>query len=310
LRTIRALEPDIVHLVSTKPVIYGGLVARMIGSPAVVSAITGLGHNFSGVGFAAKMRERLLLLAYRLSLRQRRGCVVFQTAEHLDWFCRLGIARRENAILVRGSGVDTSLFAPSREPDGAVTIMFASRMLREKGVFEFVEAARRIRSAGRPARFLLVGAPDGKNPGAIELSQLETWHREGAVEWLGHRNDMHLVLRDVHVVCLPTYYGEGVPKVLIEAAASGRPIVTTDIPGCRDIARHGLNALLAPPRDVDALASALTQLIENRDLRISLGSAGRLLAEREFSEAAVHRQMLALYAELGQPGAHREGADL
>lgn len=189
-------------------------------------------------------------------------------------------------------------FAPSPEVKGIPVVLFASRMLWTKGVREFVDAARRLQANGVRARFVLVGEPDGGNPMAIPTDELKAWAQSGAVEWLGRRNDMPTVFAQSHIVCLPTSYGEGVPKVLIEAAASLRAIVATDVPGCREIVRHGENGLLVPVHDVDALAAALNELIQDASLRQRMGSRGREIAEAEFSLAKVTAETLSVYQEL------------
>lgn len=189
-------------------------------------------------------------------------------------------------------------FAPSPEVKGIPVVLFASRMLWTKGVREFVDAARRLQANGVRARFVLVGEPDGGNPMAIPTDELKAWAQSGAVEWLGRRNDMPTVFAQSHIVCLPTSYGEGVPKVLIEAAASLRAIVATDVPGCREIVRHGENGLLVPVHDVDVLAAVLNELIQDVSLRQRMGSRGREIAEAEFSLAKVTAETLSVYQEL------------
>jgi glycosyltransferase involved in cell wall biosynthesis len=171
-------------------------------------------------------------------------------------------------------------------------------MLWDKGIGEFVEAAKELRERGVAAQFALVGGTDSGNPRAVTLAQLRVWNETGAVEWRGRRNDMPRIFAESHIACLPTYYGEGVPKVLIEAAACGRPIVATDVRGCREIVRHGENGLLVPPRDPKALADALRVLIQDPDLRARMGRRGRQIAERDFSVEKVVRETLAVYREL------------
>lgn len=308
LRTVTALRalfrrvrPTIVHLVTVKPVIYGGLVARWCRVPAVVSAIPGLGYSFSSNGLRQRLMRGLLLPMYRVALANRKGRVIFQNEENRNYFISRGIVTSEQTELIRGSGVDTRQFVP-RSPtgQGPVRVVLAARMLWEKGVAEFVEAARALRKAGANAQFVLVGGPDPMNPGSIDAAQLQSWHRAGDVEWAGFQRDMVEVLASSHIVCLPTYYGEGLPKILLEAAASGRPIVTTDVPGCRDIARRGVNALLVAPRDPAALAAALRILIESAEMREQFGRAGRELAESQFDLDRVIRQTLSIYRAMTQ----------
>jgi glycosyltransferase involved in cell wall biosynthesis len=171
-------------------------------------------------------------------------------------------------------------------------------MLWHKGVDDFVVAARLLRAEGVDVEFVLAGDTDSGNPGAISTSDLERWHAEGAVRWLGHVDDMRTAYAESAIVCLPSKYGEGVPRALIEGAATGRPLVTTDTPGCRDIARHGFNGFCVPPGDPPALAAAIRSLVDDPALRLTMGRRGRAIAEEEFSLAAVRARTLELYAEL------------
>ena len=291
----RTLRPDIVHHVSIKPVIYGGLAARLAGVPAVVGAVSGLGYVFTAAGFQPRLLRRLIGPLYRLALAYPPTRLIFQNPDDRDRFVRLGLIDPARAVLIRGSGVDVSVFTPQPEPDGPPVILFAGRLLWEKGVGTFVEAARRL---GETARFVVVGYPEPSSPDAVPLDQLTAWAGERLIEWWGRREDMPAVFAQSHVVVLPSTYGEGVPKVLIEAAACGRAIVTTDAPGCREIARHGENGLLVPPGDLDALVGAIRTLAGDADLRRRLGERGRAIAVAEFSLDRVVRETLAVYEEL------------
>ncbi len=205
--------------------------------------------------------------------------------------------RAEQTRVILGSGVDPERFVPQPEPPPPVTILLAARMLWDKGVGELVEAARLLRDRRLSVRVLLAGAPDPANPAAIPESQLRTWQAEGVVEWLGQRGDMPALIAACHIVCLPSYR-EGLPLSLIEAAACGRPIVTTDMPGCREVVQRGTNGLLVPPRDPIALAEALRRLIENAELRATLGAAGRERVLERFTVQRVIEQTFAVYEEL------------
>jgi glycosyltransferase involved in cell wall biosynthesis len=295
---LRRVRPDIAHLVTVKPIVYGGLITRLFGRVGVVSAIPGLGYAFVANGLWARLRRRFVMLGYRLSLRNRRQRVIFQNREDMQLFLDHGIVRAGDAVLIRGSGVDLREFTPVPEPAGVVRVVMASRLLREKGVIEFLHAARALEDKGVRADFLLVGDVDRGNPGSLTADELKDALKHAPVEWIGFRRDMSRVLTESHVVCLPTYYGEGVPKVLIEAAACGRPAVTTDIPGCRDVVRHGQTGLLVPPRDVAALEDALRTLIEDAQLRVRMGAAARKLAEREFGLEGVITSTLNIYVQL------------
>ena len=222
---------------------------------------------------------------------------IFQNGDNRDLFLQKGIVSAEQVAVIRGVGVDLEQFSPRPEPSGITVVMLASRMLWEKGLQEFVTAAGKLREAGVMARFVLVGDPDPENPSSISHEQLRLWQESGLVEYWGHRNDMAVVLSQANVVCLPSYL-EGFPKVLVEASACGRAIVTTDVPGCREIVRQGDNGFLVPPRDSDALASALHTLIYNPLLRSKMGARGREIAVWDFSEETICKQTIAIYQEL------------
>lgn len=301
-RLFRRLRPELVHLVTIKPVIYGGLAARLARVPAVVSAISGLGYAFSGREARARVIGRAVRPLYRLALGHPRQRVIFQNEDDREALARLGPRVAARAEVIRGSGVDLDVFAPAPEPEEPVTVLLAARLLREKGAAEFVAAARLLRAEGVEARFAVVGdAPEG-NPSSVSAEDLDSWRAEGAVELWGHRDDMPEVMRRAHIVVLPSYYREGVPKVLLEAAATARPVVTTDWPGCRDAVEAGETGLLVPPRDVEALAGAIQRLIADSKLRRRMGRAGRALAERAFCAHDVARRHLEIYRELAGDG--------
>lgn len=297
LRLYRRLRPDLVHHVTIKPVLYGGIAARLAGVRAVVNAVTGLGYVFINPGTKNAALRRAALQAYRVALRHPHSRVIFQNPDDLNLFQSEGLVDADAAVMIRGAGVDMEMFTARPEPPGTPVVLLASRMLWDKGVGEFVEAARLLRSAGVAALFVLTGDTDPANPAAIDPAQLQAWQASGVIEWRGHCDDMAAQFAAAHVVCLPSYR-EGLPKVLIEAAASGRPLVASDVPGCREIVRHGVNGLLVPARDARALADALRRLIDDADLRGRMGREGRELAVREFSLEKVIDETLAVYRDL------------
>lgn len=292
------LRPDLIHHVALKPVVFGGLIGRLLGMRRVVQAVPGLGYGFVGDGIRGRLRRFILLWALRLSCRWPGVLVILQNVEDLETLVKANAIERRSAVLVRGSGVAVSRIQQRPEPDGPIRVVLASRMLREKGILEFVEAARHLLESGENAEFLLAGEPDDCNPGTIPRSELEAWHNSGIVKYLGFVDDVPALLLASHIVCLPTYYGEGVPKILIEAAACGRPIITTDRPGCRDIVRDGVNGCLVSPRDFRALASTIRKLIHDPVLRRSYGQAGRKIAAEEFDLSIIVAQTLAVYEKL------------
>ncbi len=297
-RLYRFLQPDLVHLVTIKPVIYGGIAGRMVHVPAVVSSIPGLGSVFSASGPKACLMRRGISRAYRFALAHHNSRVIFENSDDYKDFQRKGLVTAGSAVLIKGAGVDMQVYKPTPETSQTPLVILASRMLWSKGVEDFIEAARRIHSVGIQARFALVGDSDHGNPACIHAEQLKAWNDSGVVEWWGQQNNMPEVFAQAHIVCLPSFYREGIPRVLIEAAACGKPIVTTDTPGCREIARHGNNGLLVPPRNPVALAEALKTIILDSALRSAMGSRGREIAVAEFSQEQVLRETLAVYREL------------
>ena len=298
VKLYRRLQPDIVHHVTLKPVIYGSMAARIAKVPAVVNAFAGLGYTFIGDSAAARLRRWTIQKLLTGALRLPRQAVVFENKDDLLLLTRAGVIPADRARVIAGVGVDTNIYTEAEESRGPVRVVFASRMLREKGVEYFVQAARQLRSKGIRAQFALVGMPDSFNPGSISEKQLRAWHEEGVVTWEGFRRDMPRVLQEAHVVCLPTYYREGVPRILLEAAACGRPIVTTDMAGCRDIVEHEVNGLIVAPHDVSGLATALERLIADRALRSRFGIASRDLVERRFALPRVLDEFWQLYSSL------------
>jgi glycosyltransferase involved in cell wall biosynthesis len=301
-RLYRKLRPDLVHHLRLKPVLYGGLAAYGARVPAVVGLLTGLGYVFIAETRKAIVLRKLVTLSCKMAFRRGNQRVIFQNPDDRFVFVENQILPAHKTVLIKGSGVDVKTFLPTPEPEGVPVVLLAARMLRDKGVVEFVEAARGLRAAGVRARFVLVGETDPGNPTAITVDQLRQWADSGDIEWWGLRGKMQEVLAQSHIVCLPSLR-EGVPKVLIEAAACGRAIVTTDAPGCREIVRHGENGLLVPVRDSRALAQALRLLIENAALRASMGLKGREIAVEEFSVERVVNETLGVYQELLATGA-------
>jgi glycosyltransferase involved in cell wall biosynthesis len=292
----RRERPDLVHHVAMKPVLYGSIAAQCAGRPPAINALAGMGWLFtSGHGLARWLKPPVRWLLARV---MRSGIALVQNPDDARLVAEMGVPE-SHIRCVPGSGVDLQLFRPqsSRAGTNAVpVVVLPARLLWDKGVGEFVEAARLLRGKGIVARFLLAGEPDPLNPASIPEDQVLRWTREGVVEALGWITDMPGLLAACELVCLPSYR-EGLPKTLIEAAAAGKAIVTTDVPGCREIVRDGDNGLLVPPQNASALAAALARLIENPVLREQMGSRGRLRAEESFGLEAVIGQTLALYAE-------------
>ena len=293
-------RPDLVHHVSVKPVIYGSIAARATGVRGIVNALMGLGFVFSSESAKARVLRPMVRTALRGALRGRNTRVIVQNRDDHELIAAQSLANELDLRLIRGSGVDPAQFQVNPAPPGPPLIVLPARLIKDKGVVEFVTAAQILKSRGARARFALVGDPDLLNPASISTATIDAWVRSGAVEHWGWQPPASMpdILASCHVVCLPTYYGEGLPKALLEAAASGRAIVATDVPGCREIVRHGVNGWLVPPRDPEDLANALLEAIKNPELCQRYGLAGRQMVEREFSMNHVIAQMLAVYGEL------------
>ncbi len=298
LRTLlRTLQPDLVHNIAAKPVIYGTWLASRQRVRAIVNAISGMGYVFTGGGGARRLLRALVRAAYAHVLRNAHSVVIFQNEQDRREFVDRRVIAPEQAVIVRGSGVDLDDFRATPEPGGVPLVLLPARLLRDKGVMEFGAAARRLRDEGVAAAFAVAGGRDPANPASLTDAQQRWLSSECGVTLLGHREDVPALMRDCHVVCLPSYR-EGLPKALIEACASARAIVATDVAGCRAVVEHDSNGLLVPPMDERQLASALRRLIEDPVLRRRMGAAGRRRAEKEFDVRLVVDQTLALYDRL------------
>jgi glycosyltransferase involved in cell wall biosynthesis len=301
-RLYRAEKPDLVYHVAVKPILYGSLAARLAGIPSVINVFAGLGYTYTSDEWKARLFRLLLKFGLNAACNSSGSIAVFQNEEDQAQLVRDHAVRRSHTRVIRGTGVDTDRFRPTSEESGDPVILLPCRMLWDKGVGEFLEAARLVKRQKPRVRFVLVGRCDEENPASIQSVQLHRWQEEGAIEWWGHRSDMPAVLGHAAVVVLPSYR-EGLPVSLLEAAACGKPIVATDVPGCRDVVRHRVNGLLVPPKNATALAEAIAVLLENPGLRNELGSRGRDIVVKEFSSTLVTRQTLALYDELLHRGA-------
>lgn len=296
-RVYRREQPDVIHHVALKPILLGGLAARMAARGRVVNAVVGGGYAFSSDRASARLIRPLLQVGLRFLLNPRGSKVVFENADDLGGFVDAKFVRREDAVLIRGAGVNPGLFRQGGDADGVPVVVLAARLLWDKGLGEFVEAARLLRQRGVAARFVAVGSADPDNRSCIDTATLEAWKAEGAVEFWGYRGDMPQVLGGAAIGCLPSYR-EGLPKFLLEAMAAGLPCVTTDVPGCREAVRDSDNGLLVPPRNAVALGEALERLLRDPELAKSMGRRGRQRVEREFSAQLVNASTLALYRDL------------
>jgi glycosyltransferase involved in cell wall biosynthesis len=294
-RWYRRERPHVVHHFTIKPVIYGSLAARLAGVPRVVNTVTGLGFIFTEERLA--WLRRLVEWQYRLAL----ACAhftFFQNGDDWRLFRARHLITSEKAGLLPGSGVDCEFFAPAAITEPAstqpLTFLMVARMLREKGVEEFVDAALRVKRKFPETRFQLLGGRDERNPTVVPQTDLDRWQAEEVVTWLGEVPDVRTIVGRADVVVLPSYR-EGIPRALLEAAAMGKPLITTDTVGCREVVDNGVTGLLVCVKDAEALARAMVHLLHNPALRERMGKAGREKMQREFDERIVVEKTLQVY---------------
>lgn len=292
-RIYRQVQPDLLHHFTIKPVIYGSLAAHLLRLPAIVNSITGLGHLFIDQSLSSRLLRTLAKGLYRLSLQHSQ--VIFENPEDQQVFIQNKFVQAEQSHLILGTGVDVEKFQPTQKANSNPLVLFSSRLLVTKGLNEFVGAAEFLLQKGLNARFAVAGIPDPGNPASIPASRLDSWKKTGLVEWWGWQDNMPATLAQADIFCLPSYR-EGVPNALLEACASGLPIVTTDVPGCRNVVKQGVNGLLVPPRNTQALAEALETLLKNPGLRSTMGQAGRKIMVEQFSSTQIIAQNLEVYA--------------
>lgn len=298
VQVLREVKPDILHTVTIKPVLFGGIAAKFARIKRVVAAISGLGYVFIEKNKKNNLRKKFISILYKLAFEQPLIKVIFQNQDDKSVLTKIKALRDSQTIIIPGSGINLNTYAYLPEPNlPYTTVIMVSRLLADKGVHEFVEAAREIHKKELSVRFQLVGNIDPDNPASISAQQIQVWQNEGIVELLGHRTDIADLFSQANAVVLPSYR-EGFPKVLIEAAACGRAVVTTDVPGCRDAIIPNKTGLLVPVQDANTLAKAIEHLILNLELRLRMGKAGRQLAEEKYDIHQVVQTHLNIYEEL------------
>ena len=302
-RLYRRFQPDLVHHVSQKPILVGSLAARLAGIHRIVNAFTGLGFLFAAKSLDARLLRAAILPVLRFSAAGPSTRFLVENPDDRTTLEQLGIGAGGRTILIRGSGVDLARYEALPEPPEPVIIGCATRMLRIKGVAQLVEAFSLLRARGSTARLLLAGAPDPENPAAIPEAEIRAWAAQSGVEWVGQVEDVRKVWARSHVAALASQGGEGIPMSLMEAAACGRPLVATDVPGCREIVRDRETGLLVPPGSAAALADAIDRLVRDGDLRRRMGAAARARVTAGLDAGTVGRETVAVYnALLGRPG--------
>ena len=291
------VKPDIAHLITIKPYLYGGIISRLCGVRGLITAVSGLGTLFVNKDLKSKLIRLLLYPIYKFAFNHLNQKVIVQNKDDLKVLVNWGVLNLSKVKLLKGSGVKLENFTNLDEPGGTPTVCFAARLLRDKGVYEYVSAVRLLKERGIKAQFLLAGDLDINNPTGLKLDDLNKLKDEGYVEIIGYQKNIPTLYAKSHIICLPSYR-EGFPKSLIEAAAAGRAVVTTDVPGCRDAIIPNKTGLLVPAKDSQKLADALQWLIENPKERIAMGKAGRKFAEKEFPIEKIILNHLDIYQDL------------
>lgn len=294
-KVLRKVKPDIVHLVTIKPVLYGGLASRLLGIRQRVASISGLGYIFIARGAKASVLRFFVSLMYRLALRSDKTKVIFQNPDDKQLLLDMGAISPEQAVMIRGSGVNLDMYQVQPEPDDTPVVMLVARLLIDKGVLEFVDAARQLQQQGAAVRMVLVGDTDDGNPKSVSNADIAQWVQQGIVEHWGYQKDINSTMAQANIIVLPSYR-EGLPKCLIEAAACGRAVITTDVPGCRDAITPNETGLLVPVKESAGLVKAILQLVHNPAQRKTLAHAGRQLAEQAFDINQVVARHLSIYA--------------
>ena len=297
-KLINSVKPDVLHLVTIKPVLYGGIAARFTSVNKIVAAVSGLGTLFLATGAKAKLKRKVGVELYRLALQSKKTTVILQNPDDRQLLIDLKAVKAEQTILIRGSGIDLSTFQAFPESLNTTPVVtFAARLLFDKGLAEYVEAIKLLNKKGVVAHYQVVGDLDAGNSTSATAKDIEEWRAIPNLVVLGYQEDMSAVFKDSNIVVLPSYR-EGLPKVLIEAAACGRAVITTDVPGCRDAIENNKTGLLVPVKNSNALANAIEELVTDTERRVKMGISGRQLAEREFAIEKVVEQHLAIYQQI------------
>tara|TARA_A100001011_G_scaffold333244_1_gene360882 strand:- start:504 stop:1628 length:1125 start_codon:yes stop_codon:yes gene_type:complete len=293
---IKKVKPNLIHSITIKPVIIGGIAARIFKNTPFVASISGLGYVFVSKKFFIRIIKILIIILYRIIFANKSVKVIFQNKNDLlllQKFCKL---KNEYIALIHGSGVNLNVFKPVKANYLSKQILFASRLLKSKGIIEFVKSAKYLKEFNY--KFVIAGRLDEDNPDCVSKNMISEWESQGLVNFLGDRKDIFNLINQSRVVVLPSYYGEGLPKILIEAAACGIPVITTDHPGCRDAIIPNETGLLVPVRNSKALSEAILKLLNNDSLCRKLGNAGRKLAVSKYDIKKVVTAHLAIYNEL------------
>ncbi len=296
-KVFRDFKPNIVHLIAIKPIVLGSLASFFYPEAKIINAPVGMGYLFASNDLRARVLRPAVRLMLGTLLGRREATTIIENSDDLTSLVEGEFLNRNQIVLIRGTGVNLEVFKASAEPAGNKVVVLVARMLIDKGVFEFVESANEIRKTHPDIEFWLVGDVDLGNPASLTSQQLQDWATAGAIKWLGYRNDVAEILKQCHIVCLPSYR-EGFGKVFVEAGATQRAVVATNVPGCREAVEDGRNGLLVEPKNVGALTAALIRLLDDDQLRLKMAAEGRNRAENEFSSATINKQTIAVYQQV------------
>jgi glycosyltransferase involved in cell wall biosynthesis len=298
-RLIKKIKPSVVHLVTLKPCLYGGIINYLSKVKGVLFAFPGMGILFSSNKWFYKIIRIFLYFFFWCIFKKKNYLVLFQNTRDRDIFIKFSLLKKNKTRLIKGCGVDLATFKKCKEPKGAIHVMFISRLLYDKGISFFIAAAKLIKErCALPIKFWVVGSQDLGNPSSVSKAELDKWKQEGIVEIKGYINNIKNIYKKSHIVCHPSFYGEGLPNVIVEAAATGRPVVTTDHPGCRDGIIDGITGILVPVKNSEKLANAIEYLATKKKIRTLMGNKARIFAEKEFNLKENSEKNMELYNQL------------
>ena len=296
---IKHFQPQIIHAVALKPIIYSGLLCKIFKDIRLIAAMGGVGFVFTSNKIKAKLLKFPIKNVLKWVLENTKSRLILQNVDNIKMFERLGITKANTAILVRGSGVEIDKFFLSPMPNGIPLVILPARLLRDKGIFEFVEVASRLQSQGLKSKFVLVGDIDKDNPESLEIEIIQKWVDSGVIEHWRRTANMANVYKKATIVCLPSY-AEGLPKALLEAASCGRPIISFDVPGCREIVKHNVNGKLVEFQNISELEKSVKELLLDKKKCSVMGQNGRKLVEMEFSDIIVNSKISDIWHENDQ----------
>ena len=299
----KKFSPDVVHHIAFKPIIYGSIAAIINNIKSVINAPVGMGFVFTSDSMKALLIRPIIKFLLIKLLSSNRGensknKVIFENNDDLNYFVKIGAVKIKDTCLIRGAGVNIDdNFVVSKKKNKVPIIALVGRMVKDKGIYEFINAAKILQKNNIQAKFLLIGGVDNFYSSSIDLNLLKKWNNQGIIEWLGFVNNVDEILKNIDILCLPSYR-EGLPKALIEGAARGLPIVTTNTVGCKDVVKDGLNGFLVPIKNSISLAKAISILVKDDDLRFKMGCQSLKIAIDKFASSKIINQTLEIYSEL------------